>query len=321
MKKFKPYKLILLAFLLFTIGNINAQTACDGTAFYEEQNGLLVIEMETGILSEQWVEASSHPNYTGDGYIYWSGNQFFGQTGNGVIDYPIIINTPGTYKFTWRMAVGMGTNVTDHNDSWLKINADEFYGEKGNGHRVKPVPDCQSDPGADCPMGSSTNGFMKVWGQSTNFIWASFTSDNDAHIIYATFDEPGEYLITINARSSWCYLDRMVLQLVGSVTDGVSMSLTTPPSNCTDGTTSTTGLEDKKSMKIYPNPSADFLHIEQTDANDGVLTIFDVQGKKVKEMRSTDTMTNMDVSGLSSGIYFIRFFDGKDFITRKVVKE
>ncbi|MGK0364081.1 MAG: hypothetical protein ACI85O_001135 [Saprospiraceae bacterium] len=109
------------------------------------------------------------------------------------------------------MRVGEGTDVTDHNDIWLKISAPLFYGEKENGHRVSPRPNCESNPDFDCPNGNSADGFFKVYGQDLKFIWQANTSDNDGHEILAHFDKSGDYAISINARSSFCHLDRIAL--------------------------------------------------------------------------------------------------------------
>ncbi len=317
----KQYFYIFLFFTFLFSKKTQAQVDCDGMALYEETDGLLVIEMETGILSEQWQEGNTEPNFTGDGYIYWSGTQFFNQTGNGPIEYPIRINTAGTYKFTWRMAVGLGNQVSEHNDTWLKIDADDFYGEKvGTGHIVKPQPECQSDPLADCPMGSSANGFLKVWGQSTSFIWASFTSDNDAHLIYATFDEPGDYTITINARSSWCLLDRMVLQLVPDVTDNTAQALSTPASDCTDGTSNTSELGKLNQLKLSPNPVEQQLLIEVANFDDASYQIFHTNGQVMRQGLLTGNRTAIDVAQFQQGVYIFQVTQDDKTQAKRFVK-
>ncbi|MEM6964063.1 MAG: T9SS type A sorting domain-containing protein [Bacteroidota bacterium] len=318
MKKQNIY--IITLFLFFICGNANAQTPCNGNNLYEEQDGLLVIEMETGILSEQWQTGNTEPNYTGDGYIYWSGSQFFGETGKGPVEYPIKINTPGTYKFTWRMAVGLGTQVSEHNDTWLKIDADDFYGEKATGHLVKPRPQCESDPNADCPQGTSKNGFFKVYGQSTDFIWASYTSDHDAHAIFATFDEPGEHLITINARSSWCLLDRMVLQLVGTVGNSTAQNLNTPPSDCTENTTNTKELENEVKFNLFPNPIQDQLNIQTEAYAEANFSIFDLNGKILCGGPINGQSTDVDVTNFQQGIYIFQITHKNKTQVKRFVK-
>ncbi|MEO1449916.1 MAG: T9SS type A sorting domain-containing protein, partial [Bacteroidota bacterium] len=163
----------------------------------------------------------------------------------------------------------------------LKINASNFFGRKAGGHVVKPRPACDSDPAADCPAGSSNSGFFKVWGQSTNYIWASWTSDHDAHAIYATFDTAGVYNMTIAARSSWCILDRMVLQLDGTVSDGTARDLDQPQSDCV---ARTTGLFDQAehTLRLFPNPTTHTLNIENL-TQPQAFEIWDVAGRMMQD--------------------------------------
>ncbi len=177
----------------------------------QEINGLMVAEMERNNLIENWQLKTSGIDFTGTGAIYWDGSQSLQNPGNGVMTYPVKINNPGTYRFEWRVAVGKGNQTSEHNDTWLKIEADDFFGQQGD-HIVRPRSQCESDPNADCPNGSSKDGFFKIYGGKINqFEWKAYTSDNDAHRIFATFNEPGTYDIIISARSSHQIIDRMVL--------------------------------------------------------------------------------------------------------------
>ncbi|MEM6700649.1 MAG: T9SS type A sorting domain-containing protein, partial [Bacteroidota bacterium] len=233
------------------------------------------------------------------------------------LHYNIKINTPGTYKLTWRMAVGRGTMVSDHNDTWLKIEADDFYGKKSN-HIVKPKPQCESDPNADCPNGATLNGFFKVWGQSTNFIWASFTSDHDAHEIFATFDEPGTYKITLDARSSFCFLDRMVMRL-NTVSDNLALSTSTPSSSCTVAT-NTAKIEAPNKLKIYPNPVQDIFQIENLPKQQGILLIKNIQGMTLRKIDLQSSQATIDTYGLEQGVYYLVYQGKTTLKTQKFLK-
>ncbi len=193
-------------------------------AFIEE-NGLVVVEMESvENLPGSWVTTAdaNSPNInspgtaTGGDFIVWEGPQSFNNTGNGLISYPIEITTTGTYKFQWRNQVGLGTNTSDHNDAWLKIEADSFYGEKGSGAIVCPkgLDGSTNNCIGNVPAGAGSNGWFKVYVNSNTWSWATNTSDNDPHQIYATFDAPGMYNVLISARSSNHIIDRMVLSHV-----------------------------------------------------------------------------------------------------------
>ncbi|MEL6275911.1 MAG: hypothetical protein AAFU03_12480, partial [Bacteroidota bacterium] len=178
---------------------------------YQESNGLVVIEMENVAALNGWNIANSIGGATGSGYIIWTDGQFLNQTGSGPLLYRVQISTPGTYRFEWRVAVGNGTNSTEHNDSWLKIVAPNYFAQKNNS-LLKPKPTCNNDPNYDCPNGSTVNGFFKIYGGGVNnFLWQARTSDHDAHQIYADFPAAGVYDIEVNARSSFHAIDRMIM--------------------------------------------------------------------------------------------------------------
>jgi len=221
-----------------------------------EQNGIVVIEMENGDnLPGNWETINTYsttfsPNVnnptaaTNGDFIIWQAGQNLGNPGNGLITYPIQITNPGTYQFKWRNQVGNGTNTTEHNDTWLKIEADQFYGSKNGGASTvcpngAPTGTCPT--GSEGPEGSSSNGWFKIYSSgANNWSWSTNTSDNDAHQIFATFDQPGTYNILISARSSSHVIDRMVLVDAGEFgANGQNLSI--PESTRSQGDPGTAG--------------------------------------------------------------------------------
>jgi hypothetical protein len=203
-------------------GPAGAQTILDG--YFVESGGLLVIEAESiGTFPDAWRNASNHtaPNLnlsagaaSGNDFLTWQGSQSFGTPGNSTLIYPIEITTPGTYRFNWRNQVGNGTNTTEHNDTWLRITSDAFYGEQNGGSIVCPkgFNPAQNDCTGSAPEGGGGNGWFKVYSSGANsWRWQARTSDNDAHNIFVRFDSPGLYEIQLSARSSFHIVDRMVL--------------------------------------------------------------------------------------------------------------
>lgn len=186
-----------------------ATNDCD--APFEEEDGLLVVEMESVAKAAGWEEDNSMTGYTGDSYYEWNGGDHFSNPGNGVIEYQIKINNPGTYHFRWHNKIMHGTSTTESNDSWLRIpDADDFFAK--NGSSVK-YPNggmfVQSD---EVVNGASSDGWMKVYCSGTTaWTWSARTSDHDAHEIYATFDDAGVYTIQISGRSNHHAIDRFVL--------------------------------------------------------------------------------------------------------------
>lgn len=190
------------------------QSNCDTFAnqVFVEENGLLVIEVENTEIGNQWEVLNEIPDFTGNSYIRWGGEDLFGTPGEGYMSYNIRINTPGTYRFQWRCRIAKGNDHTEHNDAWLRMpDADDFFGEKGNGNRVYPKGTGKSPT----PEGGGKDGWFKVFvNQLDKWVWGGRTSDNDGHDIFATFDTAGDYTIEISGRSSGFAIDRMVLYWV-----------------------------------------------------------------------------------------------------------
>ena len=212
----------IAVFVLCLAGNpVPAQTVLDG--FFVESDGRLILESESMTpLPSPWADASNYTapdindpaNATGDGFIGWEGSQQLNNPGQGTLVYPVQINTPGEYRFCWRSQVGNGTSPTDHNDTWLKIDADAFFGRNGSGNVVCPKG---FDPGQnDCvggePNGSGTDGWFKVYSSgTTDWTFSTRTSDNDAHNIFARFDRADIYTLQLSGRSSFHIVDRLTL--------------------------------------------------------------------------------------------------------------
>ena len=73
-------------------------------------------------------------------------------------------------------------------------------------------------------------------------------------------------------------------------------------------------------IKIYPNPSNSNLIIDvSNDIQIENIELFDIGGKSVKIFNKIDTRLN--ISGLSSGTYFLRISTREGILTKKVVIE
>lgn len=175
---------------------------------FNEDDGLLLVELESAHFSGSWQKGSNHGGFTGDGYMVWTGNQYFGTPGNGKVSIKVRINHPGTYQFAWRSVITNGNDATEHNDTWLRFpDADDYFAEKSNGHVVYPIGSGQTPN----PDGASSDNWFKVYVNSLNWTWSTLTSDNDGHKIYATFNSPGIYTIELSARSTGHGIDKFVL--------------------------------------------------------------------------------------------------------------
>ena len=75
-------------------------------------------------------------------------------------------------------------------------------------------------------------------------------------------------------------------------------------------------------MAIYPNPAVSLATVQLTDPAclGGLLDIYNQLGQRVMSLRVTTLTLQLDVAGLSSGIYFIRMSDGKHGAVGKLVR-
>ena len=73
---------------------------------------------------------------------------------------------------------------------------------------------------------------------------------------------------------------------------------------------------------IFPNPATHFISIDRINFSDGNIqfNISDISGKEVVQIPHLIKNT-VDVSNLSSGLYFVNIDDGKQKITKKLIIE
>jgi hypothetical protein len=86
-----------------------------------------------------------------------------------------------------------------------------------------------------------------------------------------------------------------------------------------DGTNTATRDIKKKALKVYPNPAKDFLRIDSENQEIEITGIYNVLGTLVKSPGKFDG--EVDVSDLTSGMYFIRIKSDDKNDTVAFIKE
>lgn len=71
-------------------------------------------------------------------------------------------------------------------------------------------------------------------------------------------------------------------------------------------------------LSIYPNPVNDILYLRNGDSALGKITIFDVVGRAILQSETQDSETNIDLSHLEKGVYFLKTQFTK---TYKIIKQ
>ncbi len=88
---------------------------------------------------------------------------------------------------------------------------------------------------------------------------------------------------------------------------------------------STTGLDDLSAtaMSIYPNPSHGKFYVQLGDAYQAntKVEVFNVVGMKVFETYTSNFKSEIDLSGMKQGVYYVRVDDGNSILTQKIMKQ
>lgn len=73
-------------------------------------------------------------------------------------------------------------------------------------------------------------------------------------------------------------------------------------------------------VAVYPNPASDFLHLK-SEKEINRMVVFDVTGNQVRDVSLTQ-QSNIDIHYLNAGVYFIRFYQDKQWVqTSRIVKQ
>ena len=80
-------------------------------------------------------------------------------------------------------------------------------------------------------------------------------------------------------------------------------------------------IEKPVNFKLYPNPTSESVTIQLDELNERnqLLRVIDITGKLVMQTSVNNVSTNIDVSSLGKGVYFVTLFSDKGQKTRKLV--
>ena len=74
-----------------------------------------------------------------------------------------------------------------------------------------------------------------------------------------------------------------------------------------------------ENIKIYPNPAASFLTVENSELMNANMQVLDARGAIVKQIKFNNTIERVDVSDLVNGIYYIRLIGSERLAQYKLV--
>jgi hypothetical protein len=146
-----------------------------GTAFLE-QDGLLVMEVESAPKVGEWAAESTHAGYTGPFYYRWNGPNYFNKPGVDALRYDFTISKAGKYNLRIH-------NRHDHpepdleNDCWVRLDGGDWikvYSNQGqatvktwNWHTMFELPASKVAASYQLTSGLHT---LEISGRSTNFM-------------------------------------------------------------------------------------------------------------------------------------------------------
>ena len=90
---------------------------------------MVVVEMESTNYSGNW-QLETGAKSSGNAYLLYTGSNNFNTPNVDTITVPVLVNSPGIYRFVWLNIIGEGDSPTEANDSWLKIESSRLYGKK-----------------------------------------------------------------------------------------------------------------------------------------------------------------------------------------------
>jgi hypothetical protein len=75
-----------------------------------------------------------------------------------------------------------------------------------------------------------------------------------------------------------------------------------------------------ESLIIYPNPTSEQINIKLKNNNEKIVNIFDMNGKKVIEYKTNDSLININVQNYPIGLYIVKIIDNNHVYSGKFQK-
>ena len=148
------------------------------------------------------------------------------------------------------------------------------------------------------------------------FVADGYTTLNRIHINWGWGGYcNGFYTVEALTPGTESFNDNQTL-LIGIEPDTVSDHVDT---TVTPVITGITQVNTANSINIYPNPATESVNIDMAGIKASRISITDMQGRELKSVVPATGVTNIAVSDLSAGIYFVRIQSVQGILTRKIV--
>ncbi|MFT7542234.1 MAG: hypothetical protein ACI9K5_003213, partial [Gammaproteobacteria bacterium] len=184
----------------------DASTGGSGDGPFEEEDGLVVMQIESATRIDYWGAANVLPGFTGSSYYFWFGPDFYNSPGIGTLTYEIDVTNSGTF-FLSIYNYHDDPEPDKANDCWVRMDGGTWYKVYSN-------------------LGTSTVG---VWNWSSRFDHTG----QDAQYTLGV----GQHTLEISGRSAGYHMDRVHLHQA-SVSNPFDLNLPESDRGTDGGTTS-----------------------------------------------------------------------------------
>ena len=171
-----------------------------GSGAFLEDNGLLVMEMESQTPVDDWELQTDIAGFTGNGFFRWEGPNLFGNPGaQGVMSYPFRIENPGTYQMRFRNHRDGDVAFDAENDVWAKLDNENW---------IKVF-----------------SGMQGQWNWASNFDFGKGNRPSASYVLSA-----GDHTFTISGRSNGFRIDRVIFYEPSLTSAGQAQNTSQPQS-------------------------------------------------------------------------------------------
>jgi hypothetical protein len=184
-------------------------------------------------------------------------------------------------------------------------------------------------PGSHQPVkGSANDGFLVKLSVCDDFATASA---NNPVLLNGTINlqaAGGSQYQWSHANGFSSTLQNPVIPNAQLTDSGTYTVIVTDPFTCTNTITvkvhiQTQRIDDAlvKAFRVYPNPSASYIMVDNIEGLPGTIDLVTVEGKLVHTTALTRQMQKIDISPLAAGTYFLKINTGKGTATIKLLKQ
>lgn len=264
-----------------------------------------------------------------DGTLWvWGGNRF-GQVGDGTLDDKLVPTQIGTENNWQYLKIGFNHCAAQKTDSSLWLWGGNSSGQLGTVSSIVPTELVSDSSWSSIALGYfytlavKSNGTLWSWGYNasaqlglgnmteTHFPTQIGTATNWQSVETAIASSFA--LTTDDTLYSWGY------NYYGELGNGMSGNFYSTPVNVN---CSALSVPEKvvDRLTVFPNPTNDVVYFRNLENTLFNIQVLDSRGREILQSNSTNSV---DISRLSSGIYFLKIVQPETFqtITRKIIKQ